>query len=147
VWEFAVAVNRSESAALEIAKNGTSVAIPIDGLDVRKLLGTVWFRGVAPRLSEEWRARLLEALVRDVVVVNHVVKVGRRVTSLSALTGAELRELATNLSLPDFLRPELDLLATIERLWGDGTVARMRFSEVTPREPSRLASLFVGLRG
>src|SRR6185369_6010230 len=82
-WEFAVAVNRSDPAALALASNGAKTAIPVDGLEIRKLLGTMWFREVVPRLSEEWRTRLLSALVDAVEIPNHVVKVGGRTPHLS----------------------------------------------------------------
>ena len=36
-WEFAVAVNRSDPAALALASNGAPSEIPIDGAEVRKL--------------------------------------------------------------------------------------------------------------
>lgn len=147
LWEFAVAVNRSEAAALAIARD-VATDIAVDGLEVKKLLGTVWFRTVVPRLSEQWRTRLFGALVKDVVVVNHMVKVGRRLMPLGELTISQVRELATNLSLPDTVRPDLDLLVTIGRLWGDEALARLRFSDAAAfREPSKFASLLVGLRG
>ncbi len=148
LWEFAVAVNRSEAAALAIAGDGVATEIAVDGLEVKKLLGTVWFRTVVPRLSEQWRTRLFEAFVKDVVVVNHMVRVGRRLMPLSELTMSQVRELATNLSLADSVRPDLDLLVTIGRLWGDGALARLRFSDAAAvREPSKFAGLLVGLRG
>src|SRR6188508_3468528 len=50
LWEFAVAVNRSNPVALALAQEG-AVTMPIDGSEVRRLLGTVWFRTVVPRLS------------------------------------------------------------------------------------------------
>lgn len=147
LWEFALGVNRSEAAALAIARDGGGTEIPVDGLEVKKLLGTVWFRTVVPRLSEQWRTRLYEAFVKDVVVANHIVKVGRRLMPLCELTGPQVSALADNLSLPDNVRPDVDLVATIGRLWGDGALARLRFSDAAPvGEPSKFAAL-VGLRG
>ena len=147
LWEFALRVNRSEAAALAIARDGSATEIAVDGLEVKKLLGTVWFRTVVPRLSEPWRTRLYEALVKDVVIANHIVKVGRRLVPLCELPGSQVVELADNLSLPDSVRPDVDLLATIARLWGDGALARLRFSDAAPlSESSKLAAL-VGLRG
>jgi hypothetical protein len=61
LWEFAIAVNRSDPAALVVAGNGAKAGIAIEGAEIRKLLGTLWFRGVVPKLSQEWRMRLLEA--------------------------------------------------------------------------------------
>ena len=147
LWEFALRLNRSEATALAIARDGSATEIAVDGLEVKKLLGTVWFRTVVPRLSEPWRTRLYEALVEDVVIANHIVKVGRRLVPLCELPGPQVVELADNLSLPASVRPEVDLLAPIARLWGDGALARLRFSDAaSPSESSRLAAL-VGLRG
>ena len=61
-WEFAVAVNRSDPAALALASNGAPSEIPIDGAEVRKLLTTMWFRTVLARLSQDWRDRLLNVV-------------------------------------------------------------------------------------
>jgi cell division GTPase FtsZ len=154
LWEFAVAVNRSEAEALTIARDDeAATGIAFGGLEVKKLLGTVWFRTVVPRLSEHWRTRLFEAFVEDVVVVNHIVKVGRRLMPLGDLTISQVREVATQLSLPgnarhDNVRPDLDLLIMVGRFWGNEALARVRFSDAeAPRESSKLASFLVGLRG
>jgi hypothetical protein len=149
-----VAVNRSEAEALTIARDDEAAArIAFGGLEVKKLLGTVWFRTVVPRLSEQWRTRLFEAFVEDVVVVNHIVKVGRRLMPLGDLTISQVREIGSQLSLADSarndnVRPDLDLLITVGRLWGDEALARVRFSDAAvARESSKFASLLVGLRG
>ena len=75
--EFAVAVNRSDPAALALASNGATSTIPIDGAEVKKLMSVMWFRTVLARLSGDWRDRLLAALVEHVPVSDHQVKVGR----------------------------------------------------------------------
>jgi cell division GTPase FtsZ len=146
-WEFAVAVNRSDPAALALASNGAKTAIPVDGLEIRKLLGTMWFREVVPRLSEEWRTRLLSALVDAVEIPNHVVKVGGRTTHLSECTYSELQELKTR-SAPEITRSDLELLLTIARLWGGDALGRLHFTG-NPRvhEASRFGRLLQGLRG
>ena len=50
-WEFAVALNRSDPAALALAGDGATSDIPIDGAELRRLLGMMWFRTVLGRLS------------------------------------------------------------------------------------------------
>jgi cell division GTPase FtsZ len=146
LWEFAVAVNRSDPAALALASDGATTSMPIDGADVRKLIGTVWFRGVAPRLSLEWRARLLSALVDALEVSDHPVKIGRRVTHLKGLTYAALQDVAGT-SMPDAVRADVDLLLTVGRLWGADAVERVRFREApSHHEPSKFAGLLAGLR-
>ena len=81
--------------ALAVASNGATAAI--DRGPVKKLLRTVWFRTVVPQLSEDWKARILETFVKDVLVPDHVVKVGRQPMHLSELT-AQLREVAAKIS-------------------------------------------------
>ena len=51
-WEFAVALNRSDPAALALAGDGATSDIPIDGAELRRLLGMMWFRTVLSRLSQ-----------------------------------------------------------------------------------------------
>ncbi len=58
-WDLALAINRSDPVALEMAQNGASPSVRIDPMNLRKLLGTVWFRSVFPHLSLAWRERLL----------------------------------------------------------------------------------------
>lgn len=146
LWEFAVAVNRSDRAALIVAGNGAHAGIPVEGPEIKKLLGTIWFRGVIPRLSQEWRTRLVEALVDSVEVPNHVVKIGRRPVRLSELSYDDLQEVAKT-SVPDTVRTDLDLLVTVGRLWGGEAVGRFRFTESpTNHEPSRLTTLLHSLR-
>jgi hypothetical protein len=54
---------------------------------------------------------------------------------------------ATKSSVVDDVRPDLDLLVTVGRLWGGEAVARLRFSEEAPeRESSRFAGLLGSFR-
>jgi hypothetical protein len=139
LWEFAVGVNRSDPAAIALARHGAHTSMLIDGADVRKLIGTVWFRGVAPKLSDEWRKQLLEALLETLEVRNHTLGHGRRATQLKGLTYAALQDVAKT-SVPDVVRTDLDLLLTIGRLWGDEALARVRFADLAPE------SRFAGAR-
>ena len=141
-WEFAVAVNRSDPAALALASNGAHPEIPIDGAEVRRLFTAMWFRTVLARLSADWRDRLLKALVEHVRVSNHLVRHGRQVTHLRELTYAQLQEIASNTSLADGVRPDLDLLITVGRLWGADAVKQIRFAEISePHQPSKVRLL------
>jgi cell division GTPase FtsZ len=141
-WEFAHAVNRSDPAALALAGDSATSEIPLDGAEVRKLLTTMWFRTVMARLSRDWRDRILNALVECVTVSNHRVKVGRQTMHLRELTDAQLQEVGANLSVPDAVRPDLDLLMAVSRLWGADAVKRLRFAAVAePHRPSKVESL------
>jgi cell division GTPase FtsZ len=146
LWEFAVAVNRSEPAALAVAGNDGVAEMPIEGPEVKKLLGTLWFRSVVPRFSEAWKTRLLDALADSLELPNHRVKTGKHVAALSELSYAELQEVART-SVPDAVKADLDLLLAIGKLWGADALKRVRFAD-TPQssDGSKLASLFQGLR-
>jgi hypothetical protein len=141
-WEFAVAVNRSDPAALALASNGAPSAIPIDSAELRKLLTTMWFRTVLTRLSGDWRERLLNVMTESMPVSNHLVTMGRRTTPMRELTYEQLQEVGSRMSVPDTVRPDLDLLITVGRFWGADAVKRFRFLELSdPNRPSKVESL------
>jgi hypothetical protein len=145
-WEFAVAMNRSDPAALALAGDGESCSFTIEPADVRKLLGTVWFRSVVPRLSEAWRARVLDALANGVTVPNHRVRRGKQAVQLSDMSDGDLQELAKTSTLAT-IRPELDLLLAVGRFWGDEGLRRLRFTDPMPNGMAfTFATLFHGLR-
>ena len=145
-WEFAVAMNRSDPVALALARRVASDDLPIEPADVRKLLGTVWFRGVVPCLSESWKTRVLDALVEGVAVPNHPVRRGKQHVRLSDMSYQDLLELAKTSTLAA-IRPELDLLLAVGRLWGEDGLRRLRFADATPNgTPTMLAGLFQGMR-
>lgn len=147
LWEFAVAVNRSNPTALAMASNGTSSGVAIDGSDVKKLLGTMWFRAVITRLSQEWRTRLLEALVTSREIPNHMVKLGREHVRLSTLSHAQLHEAWTGALLPQEVRSDVELLVTVGRLWGADAVGQFHFGEAPEQQRSfSFRSLLQGLR-
>ena len=145
--DFAVAVNRSERAALALARNGAPGGIPIDGAEVKKLMGTMWFRGVVPRLSAQWRERVLDVLVSTVPVPNHRLKVDHRGVHLSDLSYAQLSDVVKRIHVPDVARADVDLLLIVGRLWGDEAVKRFEFVAMSPdTERSRFENLLHGLR-
>jgi cell division GTPase FtsZ len=142
-WEFAVALNRSDPQALALAGDGAASDIPIDGVELRKLLGTMWFRTVLGRLSTQWRERVLHVLIETITVPDHEVKLGRQLTHLRELSYEQLQEIGSKTIVPDSIRPDLDLLLTVCRFWGADAAKRIRFVEAPPRqqEPSMVASL------
>ena len=144
-WEFAVAVNRSDPVALALARNGDSDALSIEPADVKKLLGTVWFRAVVPRLSDTWKARVLDALADGVALPNHHVRRGKQNVRLSDMSYQDLLELAKTSTLAA-IRPDLDLLLAVGRLWGEDGLRRLRFADATPNgTPTMLVGLFQGM--
>jgi len=146
-WEFAMALNRSDPAALAMASAGATADIPVDGTELRRLLGMMWFRPVLGRLSQDWRERLLRVLIESTTVTDHAVKRGRQTIRLRELTHEELDEIRSKTDVPDWIRPDLDLLIAVGRFWGADAVKRLRFVEVPAhQEPSRMDSLLHKLR-
>jgi len=147
-WEFAVALNRSDPAAVALAGDGAASDIPIDGTELRKLLGMMWFRTVLGRLSGHWRDRVLNVLIESAPVPDHAIKRGRQIAHLRDLTYEELQEIGAKTMVPDWIRPDLDLLITVGRFWGADALKRFRFVEAPERrEPSVVESLLDRFRG
>jgi cell division GTPase FtsZ len=146
VMEFCKALNRLDAKALELAA-GPAPEAPIEGAEVRKLVGTFWFGAVFARLSQSWRERLLDALVESLVIPNHVVRHGRQPVTLATATYDELKEIDAKLIVGDPATTDLKLLLAIANLWGPDALKRVRFEPISePEAPSRLGSLW-GLRG
>jgi cell division GTPase FtsZ len=127
-WDFALAVNRSDAVALELAGNGDHRDIPIDDRELRRLLGTFWFRSVFSRLSSAWRERILTVLADHVVVPDRGVRMGRRIVHLHDMTPDERQRMVTDPDLPDAVRSDLQLLITVARLWGEDSLGRLEFT-------------------
>jgi hypothetical protein len=139
-------VNRSDVAALAMARDGAG-EMAIDGGEVRKLLGTLWFRGVVTQLSPEWRTRLFDALRTNAEIPNHVIRIGRREARVSELGQAQLRDALTSASLSDPVRQDVDLLVNISGLWGEDALRHVQFREMAAPQPtSAFASLLRGIR-
>ena len=143
-WDLALAINRSDPGALEIAQNGASGSVSVDATELRKLLGTVWFRSVFPRLSNAWRERLLSVLVDNVVVHNHLLRLGRREIRLRDISIAELKELFSKSSLSEAVRGDVRLLMIVGNLWGQEGLGRLQFEDesLTPELSSKLTLMF-----
>jgi cell division GTPase FtsZ len=146
-WDFAVAINRADRAALKLAGTADASSPAIDGGEVRKLLGTVWFRAVVPLLSHAWRDRVLEALVEHAPIPNHRVKLDGRGVLLSELTHAQLNDIVKRTYLPDLARADVELLMNVGRLWGADALRRFHFADASPNgERFKLGALLHGLR-
>lgn len=146
-WDLALALNRSDPAALAMAQNGADCHVAIDGAELRKLLGTLWFRSVFPSLSQTWRERLLKVLVENVVVPNHSIRAGRHDKHLSDVSYGELTELFSKASVTDGVRADLRLLMAVGNLWGPEALGRFRFSDSSQGpDSSKLAVLLQGFR-
>jgi hypothetical protein len=141
-WEFAVALNRSNPDALALAGNGAAADVPVDSIELRRLLGTIWFRSVLTRLSRDWRERLLETLVTSAAVPDHHLRFGRKAAHLRELSYEQLREIRAKTLLPDDVQSDVDLLVTVGRFWGPDAVKRFQFVAAPERSgPSMVESL------
>jgi len=144
--DLCLGVNRLDAGALAIAGNGASSTIPIDLADLRKLLGTVWFRTVFTHLSQPWRDRMLDVLLQGGPIPNHVVRAGRRTARISELTHEELSPVPLETILPDAVRGDVQLLIAVGTLWGPDAIARFTFAEDPQEEHSRKRFSFAGFR-
>jgi cell division GTPase FtsZ len=145
--EFAVALNRSDPAAVALASGGPTPDLQVDAAELRRLLSMMWFRPVLDRLPEEWRERLLHVLIDSAPLTDHAVKRGRQTIRLHELSFEELNEIGATSGVPDWVRPDLDLLIAVGRLWGADAVKRFRYAELPERhEPSMMESLLHKLR-
>ena len=107
----------------------------------------MWFRGVVPRLSEQWRQRVLDVLVGSLAIPNHVLKVDHRDVRLSELTFAQLTAVVGRVSVPEAARADIDLLMSVARLWGGDALGRFQFASVAQNgERSRFVGLLQGMR-
>ena len=140
--ELCLGVNRRDEAAMAIAGNGVTSEIPLNCAEVRKLLGTVWFRSVFAQLSQNWRGRILDTLLESSPVPDHMVRIGRHNVRMSETSYEELKRVATETVLPDAVRADLQLLVGVGTLWGADAIKRFDFAPLPPRESSnRLFSL------
>ncbi len=147
VWEFARAVNRSEPAALRLAGGAVPRDMSMDGRELRKLIGTFWFRSVFPSLSREWRDHILNLLVEHTTVPDHAVRSGRRVVHLQEMTNELRQRILSDASIPDAVRADLQLLVTVARFWGEEAVRRFEFTPVPEvADSSRIAVLLQPFR-
>ncbi len=145
--EFALALNRGEAGALDLARNESDGDVQIDGPELRMLLTTVWFRSVLPRLSRNWRNRLLETVLEKVSLENHVVRIGRHNELLSDVGYLQLTELATRTDVPEAVRAEIQVLVAIGRFWGEEALRRCQFTGPATAAPSRFDKLQALLLG
>ena len=146
VVDFAKALNRLDPIALELAAGDPLPDMPIEGLAVKQLLGTFWFRSIFPRLSPSWRERLLETLATSVVIPNHVLWRGRQAVHLADGSYDDLKAIAANTPANGAAGTDLQLLLAIASLWGEEARRRLRFVEVAAPESSWRLGALLGLR-
>ena len=146
IWDFARAVNRSDPAALVLAANGADSQIAMDGPELRRLLSTFWFRSVFPRLSRDWRDRILSVLVAHAPLTDHIVGTGRRAMHLRDMTHEERQRLVNDPNVPEAVRADLQLMVTVAALWGPEALERFQFTTGPVAETSRIGILLQPFR-
>ena len=134
--DLCLGINRREAAALAIAQNGASSEIALNCAEVRKLIGTVWFRSVFAQLSQDWRDRILDTLLQSSPLPDHTVRIGRHQLQASETSYEDLRRVVMETVLPDAVRADLQLLVAVGTLWGADTIERFEFAPPAPRESS-----------
>jgi cell division GTPase FtsZ len=146
-WDFARALNRSDPAAIALASDAALCTMPLDAAEIRKLLSTFWFRSVFPRLSSQWRDRILAALLQSVALPNYEIKIGRRTVHVSELQFDELKRIVAATVFPDAIRGDLQLLIAVGTFWGLDALKLFTFTEMPkPQNDSRFASLLQPFR-
>ena len=146
-WDFARALNRSDPTALALASDAAQCTMPLDTAEIRKLLSTFWFRSVFPRLSSQWRDRILAALLHSVTLPNYEIKSRRRTVHVSELQIDELKRIVAETVFPDTIRADLQLLIAVGTFWGQDALKRFTFTEMPkPQNDSRFASLLQPFR-
>jgi len=143
-WDFARAVNRSDPAALKLAAKGVEGDVTMDGRELRKLLGTFWFRSVFPRLSPQWQDRMLTVLIEYAVVADHAMAIGRRTVHLREMTAEERQRMMADRDLPEAVRADLQFVDAVARHWGDEAINRLTFTAAAPTRPSTLEGSKLG---
>ena len=146
--DFALALNRSELAALALARDGPDAEMAIEVTELRKLLTTFWGRSLFPRLSSAWRDRMLNVLVQNVAIPNCALRLGRRSFALSEASHDDLKQVVTETIFPDAVRNDLQLLIAVGTLWGEDALRRFEFTRLPGDDvkPSRLGSLLHAFR-
>ena len=149
LWEFALALNRGDAAALALASSGCETDIPIGAVEVRKLLTIVWFRSVFARLSPSWRDQLFQVVTEKLPLQNHVLRVGRHSAALSEMGCAQLNEIVTRTDLPEMVRADIQVLAAVGRLWGEEALRHCQFYDqaAAPGRFDMLRTRSLSLRG
>src|SRR5262249_5958390 len=120
--------------------------IVIEGAAVRKLLGTVWFRSIFPKLSSSWRERLLNALAGSIVIPNHVLSGGRQPVHLADGSYDDLKSIAASTAISGPGGADLHLVLAIVGLWGEEARRRLRFVDVAGSERSSPLGVLFGVR-
>lgn len=146
-WDFALALNRSDPVALKLAVSGTEFDMLTDGSELRRLLGTFWFRSVFTRISPAWKEHVLNVLVEQVTIPNYAVKIGRRTVHLDELTQEQRRQMMNDPGLADVIRGDLQLLATVAMLWGEEALGRFTYTHMPQAaDTSKIALLLQPFR-
>jgi cell division GTPase FtsZ len=142
IVEFAKALNRLDPVALELAAGDPLPDMNVDGLAVKKLVATFWFRSIFQRLSSSWRDHLLDALAASVVIPNHVLWRGRQAVHLADTSYDALKDIAEKTTVNGAAGADLQLVLAIARVWGEEARCRLRFVEVAaPQGSSRIGSM------
>ena len=109
----------------------------------------MWFRTVLTRLSRAWLRPGSRRVDRERDRARPRREIGPADRASPANSRYEqLQEIGSKTMLPDWIRPDVDLLITVGRFWGADAVKRFRFDKAPERhEPSMMETLLDRFRG
>jgi cell division GTPase FtsZ len=146
--DLAVAIHRSDPSALAAASDKDGLGIPVEAVEVRRLLGTLWFPSVFRRLSTPLQEKLLDRLIHDAAIPNHVLKVGRSSRTLREIHYDDLKEIHKRTYLPEAVQADVQFLVAVGTLWGPDAPGRLPFLDLPGTSgQSMLGHLLQAFRG
>ena len=147
-WDFALAINRSDAAALKQAANGLQARYSDRCRRAEKapehLLVSVSvfasFTGLAGPLTSIAARAGHDPQLRDQDRATHRV-------NLSELTDAQRRQVLNTANLPDAIRADFQLVVAVAMLWGEDAVKRFALTAASDAPgASTLSSLLQSFR-
>jgi cell division GTPase FtsZ len=146
--DLALALHRSEPSALAAASDDDGLGIPVDAVEIRRLLGTLWFPSVFRQLSSPLQDKLLDVLIHDAAVPNHVLKVGRSSRTLREIDFEDLKDIHKRTYLPDAVQADVQFLVAVGNLWGPDAPSRLPFIDLPgTQSQSMFGHLLQAFRG
>ncbi len=146
--DLALAIHRSEPSALAAASDKEGLGIPVEAVEVRRLLGTLWFPSVFRQLAAPLQDKLLDVLIHDAAIPNHVLKVGRWSRTLREIDFDDLKDIHKRTYLPEAVQTDVQFLVAVGNLWGPDAPGRLPFVDLPGTQGhSMLGQLLQAFRG
>jgi hypothetical protein len=87
-------------------------------------------------------------LLGDTTVGNHMIRDGRRDVRLAQISSEALRRVATDVTISDVVRADVQLLLAIDSTWGGDALSRVTFAplEATSASASPFGAFLLPFR-